>query len=291
MTRIIPLILLTTALAANGAAQIITPPPAIDYITEQGPAWAEVREKGEGTLRVIYVPAGGFAYAADDGRLTGVSVEIVRDFASWAADAHGVRVALDFVAEESWPHFLARVREGEGGVLGLGNVTITEERRRQMRFSPPYLTNVAVLITHDDVANLSSLEVLDKEFACLRPLAFAGTLHEERLRRLAPDADLAFATSNDEIIERVAGGGYFAYVDAYNYFRARERGIPLRRHPVGDDPGEEFGFILPPGSDWVEPLEAFFAAGDGYRRTARYRNLLVEHLGEGVAEALLPEDS
>jgi ABC-type amino acid transport substrate-binding protein len=281
------LLVLLPALAATASAQTILPPPAIDYITEAGPTWAEVREKGEGTLRVIYVPAEGFAYHDDDGRLTGMSVEIVRDFAAWLARERAVDVALDFIPEESWPHFMARVREGEGGVVGLGNVTITEERRRAMAFSPPYLTNVAVLITHDEVPQLERLEEIDDVFAGLTPLAFRGTLHEERLRRLAPEAELAFASSNDEIIGRVAGGGYFAYIDAYNYFRARERGAPLRRHAAADDPGEEFGFIMPGGSDWTEPFEAFFAADGGYRQSERYRRLLVDHLGEGVAEALI----
>lgn len=281
------LIVLILGCVPMAAAQTILPPPAIDYITEAGPTWAEVREKGAGTLRVIYVPAEGFAYLNDGGRLTGVSVEIMRDFAAWLAAERGVEVALDFVPEPSWPHFLARVREGEGGVVGLGNVTITEERRRRLAFSPPYLTNVAVLITHAEVPELAHREDVEEAFAGLTPLAFRGTLHEERLRRLAPGKELAFAASNAEIVGRVAQGGYFAYIDAYNYLRARERGAPLRRHPAADEPGEEFGFIMPGGSDWVEPFEAFFGADGGYRQSERYRRLLADHLGEAVAEALL----
>lgn len=261
-------------------------PETIYPAADAGPTWAEVRENGEGTLRVIYVPADGFAYVGDDGVLTGVSVEIMRDFAVWLAIHRDVHVDLDFRVEESWPHFMDRVRSARGGVIGLGNVTITAERREAFGFSPPYLTNVAVLITHDAVAELSDLADVDEAFAGLAPLAFGGTLHEVRLRRLAPGAEPSIARSNDEIVERVAGGGYFAYIDAYNYFRAREHGAPLRRHAVADDPGEEFGFIMPHGSDWREPLDAFFAAHGGYLRTDRYRDLLVEHLGEGVAAAV-----
>jgi ABC-type amino acid transport substrate-binding protein len=265
-------------------------PPPSEASLDRGDPWAEVQASGEGTVTVLYVPAEGFAYRDEGGGLTGVTVEIVRAFADWLRAERGVRLDLDFVEEPDWRTFYGRVRQGEGGVLGLGNVTITEARRSEVQFSPPYLTNVAVLITRDDTSELASLGDLADTFAGLTPLAFAGTLHETRLRALrdahTPEAPLATATSNAEIVERVAAGGHYAYVDAYNYWRAREAGAPLRRHPAGDDPGETFGIILPLGSDWGEPLEAFFAHEGGYLWSPAYRALLVEHLGEGVTRAL-----
>jgi ABC-type amino acid transport substrate-binding protein len=249
------------------------------------------RATGHGTVTVLYVPAEGFAYRDAGGHQTGVTVEIMRAFAGWLEAERGVRLTLDFVEEPDWRVFYRRVRDARGGVFGLGNVTITEARRAELQFSPPYLTNVAVLITHESVPELPTVGALPETFAGLAPLAFAGTLHEQRLRALrdahAPGVEIAMATSNAEIIERVASGGYYAYVDAYNYWRAREAGAPLRRHPAGDDPGEEFGIILPLNADWGEPLAAFFAHDGGFLQSAAYRALLVEHLGEGVARALM----
>lgn len=258
---------------------------------DRGDSFLIAQAAGEGTVRVLYVPAEGFAYRAADGTLTGVTVEIARDFHRWLEDRHGIDLNMEFVEEPDWRTFYGRVRDATGGVMGLGNVTITEERRAELQFSSPYLTNVAVLITHERVPELAAFQDVPDTFEGLTPLAFEGTLHEDRLaairERFAPDHRLAFATSNDEIVERVASGEYYAYVDAYNFWRARERGQPLRHHPVGDDPGEEFGIILPLDSDWTAPLAAFFAHDGGYRNAPRYRNLLVEHLGEGVAASLL----
>lgn len=260
---------------------------------DRGDSWSEVRNAGEGEVRVLYVPAEGWAYE-HDGELTGVTVEIMRLFSRWIEEEHGARLRLDFVAESDWPEFYRRVRGGQGGVFGLGNVTITRERREEVAFSPPYVTNVAVLVTHEDVQPLEDEEEVRRLLADLRPLAFAGTLHEERLRelrdRFAPDRELAFADSNDEIVERVAGKGHVAFIDVYNYYRARERGIPLRRHPVMDRPGEAFGIIMPRDSDWPDPLEEFFARGEGFTRTGTYLDLLEEHLGERVASLLLAVD-
>jgi ABC-type amino acid transport substrate-binding protein len=229
---------------------------------DRGDRWAAVRAAGGGTVTVLYVPAEGFAERDDEGRVTGLTADLMHGFAAWLEARHGVRLRLDFVAEENWRTFYERVRTGTGGVFGLGNVTITEARRGEIAFSPPYMTNVAVLITPATVPELASLAELPVAFAGLTPLAFQGTLHEARLRalrdRYAPGTELAFATSNPEILARVAAGGHYAYIDGYNYDRAAAAGLPLRRHPVADDPGEEFGIIMPLSSDWQDALRAFF---------------------------------
>lgn len=78
--------------------------------------------------------------------------------------------------------------------------------------------------------------------------------------------------STDELVSLVASdAGYFGYIDVYDYWRARQAGQPLRRHPVGDDDSGTFGVILPRGSDWTPVMEAFFQAGGGYARCARFR--------------------
>lgn len=260
-------------------------------IASAGPeSWATVQAAGGGRVPVLYVPAEGFAYHDAEGNLTGVTVEVMRHFADWVRAEHGVELDVDFVAEEDWRTFYGRVRDAPTGVFGIGNVTITEARRSELQFSPPYLTNVAVLITHERVPEVRGESDVGVAFRGLNALAFEGTLHEERLRRLrdayVPDASLVMAGSNDAIVDIVANGGYFAYIDAYNYWRALERGSPLRRHPALDDPAEEFGVIMPLVSDWAPVIDGFFRHGDGYRNTSQYRELLSRHLGELLAEAL-----
>jgi len=252
--------------------------------------WLETRSSGDGTVTVLYVPADGFAYRDPEGRLTGVTIEVMRAFARWVETTHDVQLTLDFVEEPSWQTFYGRVRDARGGVFGVGNVTITEPRRQELRFSPPYLTNVAVLITHEDVPELTTMEDATARFRGLHALAFEGTLHETRLRALRdahlPDAEIRFATSNQEILDVVEEGGHFAYIDAYNYWRARDLGAPLRHHPPGDDPAEEFGVIMPLNTDWGPVIDAFFSAEGDLRDAGWYRAVLVRHLGEPLTRVL-----
>jgi ABC-type amino acid transport substrate-binding protein len=260
---------------------------------DTAPDYSSAAAAGTATVRVLYVPAEGFAWQ-EDGSLTGVTVEIMHAFRRWVRDNRGVDLRLDFVAEEDWRTFYDRVQHASGGVFGIGNVTITDERRAELAFSPPYMNNVAVLITDESVPVLGSLEDVPDAFDGLSGLAFAGTLHEARVRALQqqylPDAPVQPAASNDEIVERVGAGGYFAFIDAYNYWRASERGSSLRRHPVADDAAETFGVIMPHDSDWAPIITAFFEDDGGYLGTAEYRGILLRHLGEPLTALLTQPD-
>lgn len=281
-----PLLLFLAAVLLTAACQPDeAPEPA-------GDAWDEVRQQGQGTLKALYVPAEGFAYVDEQGRLTGVTVELVREFARFVEQQHGVELDIEFIEETDWSRFYETVKQAGDGVIGMGNVTITAERRRELDFSPPYMTNIASLITHDQAPELERLEELGETLQGRDALAFEGTLHEERLRELTrafyPQAELHMAGSNDEIIDRVSEQDrYFAYIDLYNYWRAVDSGAPLRRHEAADEAAEQFAYILPLRNSWVPVLEAFFEHDGGLTESDRYEQIMQQHLGRELAELLM----
>ncbi len=289
MNRLAPIAVQIVLLIASSL--ITSPLLANPTHADKGQCIQDAAGNGVAELMVLYVDSTGWAYRDEAGELTGVTVEIMRRFADWARDEHELALTQEFVEERDWSTFYQRVRDASGGVFGLGNVTITEARRQELAFSPPYVTNVAVLISHHDVEPVDDRANLARGFANLNALAFAGTLHEMRLRELAErhwlEMPLEFSSSNDDIITRVAEGTHFAYIDAYNYYRARQGGAPLRHHPVFDDPGEEFGIIMPLNNDWQDLLAEFFHADGGLLNSIGYRELLSHHLGAEVAEILL----
>lgn len=259
---------------------------------DAGDPWPVVRERGYGMLKALYVPAEGFAGFDDEGRLTGVTVELLEDFAVFADERYGVEIYIVFEEEQDWGVFYRRVVKGGDGLIGFGNVTITEERREELTFSEPYMTNVASLITHRDAPELLGFDDLPAAFSGRTALAFEGTLHEVRLRSLIeryyPDAGMDYAHSNDEIVERVgAGDNYFAYIDLYNYRRATERGAPLKRHRVADEAAEQFGYIMPLETSWEGVIGEYFAAGGGLTGTERYREIMERYLGAELAAVLM----
>ncbi len=255
-------------------------------------SWELVSERGYGTLRAMYVPAEGFAYRDEDGRLTGVTVDLLRDFAVFVSDRYDVSLSIEFEEEENWRKFYRMVVDAGDGVIGMGNVTIAEERREELVFSPPYMTNIASLITHADATPLEALNELGTVFAGRTALAFEGTLHEERLHTLTgryyPGASFQMAGSNDEIIELVSSEDrYFAYIDLYNYWRAADRGLPLQRHEAADEAAERFAYIMPLHTTWETVITEYFEYDAGLTHSDRYRQVMEKHLGVRLARILL----
>lgn len=258
------------------------------------PSFAEARETGSAHLAFFHVPASGFAYRELGGHPTGVTAELLRDLAHFVAAEHGLHVDVEWIEEERWADFYRYVRDSRGGAFGIGNVTITEGRRDEVAFSPPYMNNIAVLVTHEDVPELDSMDQIGEAFRGLTALPYPGTLHETRLaeirERHLPGARRRTVASNAELVSLLASGdGYFGYIDVYNYWGAREEGVPIRRHAVGDDDSEAFGVIMPRDSDWAPVMNAFFDADGGYVNSERFRGLLREHLGEELARLLTQE--
>jgi ABC-type amino acid transport substrate-binding protein len=254
------------------------------------PTLAEAREAGRAELAFFFVPSSGFAYRGDDGRLTGVTAELLRGFAGHVAAVHGLEVEVTWIEEPLWADFYGYVRDSRGAAFGIGNVTITEARGEELDFSPPYLQNIAVLVTHEDVPELESMEEIGEAFAGLTALRYPGTLHEARLLEIResrfPAMSFREIASNDELVEGLAAAPTtFGYIDIYNYWRAREAGQPLRRHPAGDDAAETFGVILPNDSDWTPVITSYLeeigGAGGG-----RIAALLRDHLGDELAALL-----
>lgn len=257
----------------------------------EGDSFELVKQRGYGTLTVVYIPAEGFAYIDERGNLTGVTIEIMEEFREFLDMMMGLNITYNFVTADNFQQFYQDIKNSKGGAFGLGNVTITEARKQELRFSPPYLTNIAVLITNDAVEELTEMAEIGDRFAGMSGLAFEGTLHQERIERLIanyiPSAPMEFARSNGEILAALAErDDLFAYIDIYNYWRAVERGKPLRQHTAGDLASERFGIIMPLSSDWQPVITDFFERGVGFRTSGVYRSILERHLGPELTEKL-----
>ncbi len=172
-----------------------------------------------------------------------------------------------------------------GGVFGLGNITITEERKKQVKFSPPFITNFTILVTQNAVPTLAKFEDLPTTFGKLTAYTAKGTLNEKRIVELKekyfPAMKIAYTSTSQETLEKVfADPNGFAYLDLSFYLEAVQLKKSVKRHPVADKAAEQFGFVMPLNSDWYPVLDEFFKANGGYLNSAQYRKILVTHLGE-----------
>ena len=250
-----------------------------------GDTWAQAKAKGEGSISLAYVQTFSFVYKDGD-KLTGVCVDIMNDFVKFVNEKKGVKLISHFVGDGStFKGMFDKVKASSGGVFGLGNITITEERKKEVKFSPPFITNLAFLITQNNVGNLSKMEDLPSTFGKLTAYTAKGTLNEKRIQAMKqkyfPEMRIVLTATSQETFEKITSDpNGFSYLDLAFYLEAVQQRKPLKRHPVGDIASEQFGFALPMNSDWYPVMAEFFNANGGYTNSAQYKNILKKHLGE-----------
>ncbi len=248
-----------------------------------GDTWAKVSAARQGTISLAYVETPAFVYKDATGKLTGICVDIMNDFVVWVNTKKGVKLQYRFVGDgSSFQGMYAQVKAGTGGVFGLGNITITDERKREVKFSPPFITNFAILITQSQAPTLTRLEDIAKVFGSLTAYTAKGTLNEKRLLELKqkyfPNMKIVTLNTSPEVYDKIfSDPNAFSYLDLAFYLKAVAEKKPVKRHPVGDKAAEQFGFIMPLNSDWGPVLEEFFAE---YINSPQYKSMLTRHLGE-----------
>ena len=257
-----------------------------------GDTWASVKAAKSGTLSLTYVETPSFVYKDKSGNLTGICVDIINDFVKWVNENKGVKLSSRFLGDgSSFSDMYNNTRTATGGVIGLGNVTITDERKKQVKFSPPFITNFAILTTQLNVPTIAKLDELPKSFAGFTAYTAKGTLNEKRILELKqkyyPGMKIATATTSQEVLEKVFSDPKgIAYLDMAFYIEAVQMRKPIKRHPVGDKSAEQFGFIMPANSDWAPVLAEFFNANGGYTNSKEYKTILIKHLGEAGVKLL-----
>ncbi|MBI3220552.1 MAG: transporter substrate-binding domain-containing protein [Bacteroidetes bacterium] len=251
-----------------------------------GDSWAQAKAKGAGTISVAYVETFGFVYKDGD-KLTGVCVDILNDFTKYVKDTKGVSLDIKFVGDgSSFKGMYEKVKSSSGGVFGLGNITITEPRKKEVKFSPPFITNLAFLITQNNVATLTKMEDIATTFGKLTAYTAQGTINEKRINELKqkyfPAMKIVTTATSQEVFEKLTSDpNGFAYLDLAFYLEAVQKRKSVKRHAIGDNASEQFGFAMPMNSDWQPLLEEFFEkANGGYTNSAAYKTILKKHLGE-----------
>lgn len=254
-------------------------------------AWTRVRERGEGTVTALWNGVDPFVFRDKAGRLVGVEVEVMDAFAAWVRRRYGIRLTVDWVEvprfEELLP-YVARTRQA--GVFGWGYFSITDERRRRVRFTPPYMPDLSVLVTNSSVPDLQTdaaalAQLREGEAFTMRHTTMADDVAALR-RRLGP-VPMRFLPNDYDILARISRQeNAFGYLPLSLYIVALQKGLKVKRQPVLTTRREGFAGIYPLHSDWRQPVEAFFNSPEFARLS---HDLMHKYLGPRMSELVTDE--
>lgn len=133
-----------------------------------GDSWSKVKSAGSGTLTVFYYQQPGLIFE-EGGKVKGLCADLLVEFTNFVQTKYNKKVTINYAGNEPvFTDFLAQAQASKFG-LGVTNVTITEERKKLLKFTPYFLTNPIVLLTHKDAPTINSMSEVKDKLAATRP--------------------------------------------------------------------------------------------------------------------------
>ncbi len=247
-----------------------------------GDSWSKVKANG-GTLTVIYYEQPGLIYKdAASGKMKGVCADILDDFAKFVQTKYDKKVEIKYAGQEQvFPTFLSTT-QSTPNILGVTNVTITEERKKILKFTPSFMNNPVVMLTHSDAPNINRVDEIGTAMNDYSAKVITGSTHVKIIEKIkkenAPALKVTYANSGGEILKGLsAASKYFTILDFTEYLDATRRQLPVKRQNVNFGGSEELAFIMAKQTDWDQPWNEFMTKE--YRSSVRYRKIIVENLG------------
>jgi hypothetical protein len=246
------------------------------------------------SLNVHYYENFPYAYT-ENGVLKGIEVDIIKKYVDWLKLEKNIVTIVTYKGFKEFSEFYNSVKKGSSKVIGLGSVTITEEREKEVAFSPPYLRNIAVLITNGSVPSIKTPteEEVGKVFGSLDALAVNESSHVRYMNALKtaylPNMNIKGTETQTAILDNIAKTGKsYGYVDivAYWAFIKKNKKTYLKIQKAFNRPYESLGLVQPFGSSHFSSLNEFFESGFGFTSTKIYHEILERYLGYEVLETL-----
>lgn len=252
-----------------------------------GDTFLSSRSSKSANVTYVFNNATAFAKRDEQGKVSGVLVDLMGEFETYVLEEHGISMKVDFVEIEqaNFAKFLSSVETSKGGVFGLSNASITEERKKRLLFSPPFIKNITVLVTHNSVPTLASLREIGVEFNEMKAYSVTSSIYLAKLEELKssffPNMEIELYKSGLGVIEALAKEREaFAVIDLLYYLDFLKKGYPIKRHKSGDEVGDEFGIVMPKSNDWAPVLEEFL--NSGFLKSPEYRKIVSDHLGKSA---------
>lgn len=249
-----------------------------------GNSWSEVKQAGKGNVNIIYYETPGIIKKNANGTTEGLCVDIIKDFKKHIKTTYDKDVTFNYIKKaDAWTSFLSNVKNSKKGVLGVGNVTITDARKKSYEFTPSFMNNPMMFITHKNAPTLKSFDNMKTTLSGYTAKVVEGSTHLSYMSNLKkeyyPELNIIFGDSGVGIVDDIAKNDkLFTIVDFTEFFYVTKKKLPIKRHALSiSNTKEILGMIMPKGSDWSVIWSEFLTKE--YKKSPRYREIITKNFG------------
>jgi hypothetical protein len=248
-----------------------------------GDTWTTIKSKGSGKLAVVYYPQKGMIIE-EGGKMKGLCVDLLNDFVQYVETKHGKKITIDYQGEEKVFAEFLRVTQATPTVIGVSSVTVTEERKKIMKFTPVFLLNQIILVTHKNAPSLDNIKNIGSGLKGYSAKVMGGSVFltyvEEIKKENMPSLNISTGANSDDILNEIGTNPkLFTLIDLTQFIDASRRKLPIKMQNVKIGSTQERAFCMSKKSDWDEIWNEFLTPE--YRKSEKYHKFIVSNVGSG----------
>ncbi|MRG48912.1 transporter substrate-binding domain-containing protein [Chitinophaga sp. SYP-B3965] len=253
-----------------------------------GDSWAQVQKAGKGTITAFWYDIDPFIYTSPKGQLQGVEFELMESFVKYVKQKYSYDLTIRWENAGSFESIYSKVKNHkEPGIFGWSFFSITPERRQEVNFTPPYMPDLNILVTSNELPLYSTPQPFMDNLRMLQGYTMAHTTMEDDLRKLQSRENFTIYSEYDdyEVLRKIAGRqNGFGYIPLTIYVVALQKGIKVKRQHilVTERPG--FAGIFSKSSDWGPVVNEYFQSFAAKRKTD---SLLAKYLGSEIGRIIM----
>lgn len=231
-----------------------------------GNTWPYIQEKGGGTLVIYWYTSTPFIFRDANGHLTGIEYDLMEGFKKYLHDVYHIPLQIAWKEGPSFMGTYALIRdEAQDGTMAASVFSITPERQQEVAFTPPYMTDITVLISSYDVPIVKDIGEFKHVFSTLTAITIEGTTYEKDLLHLknerGVDFPIQYIPSSENLLRHLEKReNAFAFLDLPVYLMEfnRNTAVRVKRQNLFPIKRNGYALIYPKGSSWQTPLNAYF---------------------------------
>jgi hypothetical protein len=248
-----------------------------------GDSWATIKSKGSGKLAVVYYPQKGMIIK-EGGKMKGLCVDVLNDFVQYVETKYGKKIIIEYQGEEKVFAEFLQITQTTPTVLGVSSVTVTEERKKIMKFTPIFLLNQIILVTHKNAPSIDNIKDIESAMKGYSAKVMGGsvflTYAEQIKKEHMPSLAISTGANSDEILNDIgADPKLFTLIDLTQYIDASRRKLPIKMQNVKIGSIQERAFCMSKKSDWDEIWNEFLTPE--YRKSEKYHMFIASNVGSG----------
>ncbi len=230
-------------------------------------SWEQAIKTGKGELTVYWFENKPVLYNDQTEGLKGIEYEIIKSFTEFVRDSFKVEVKINWVKEPDFNHVYSDITTKATGLyLGAARISLMEERKKEISFTPPYMADISILLTSNDLPLAKSKDGLIRILQSATAITMKGTSFERDLESIKSDNKITFSKDyrnkgGSEILKSISEEPKtFGYVSLLTYlFNYNQTASNVKRQNYLIKIHDGYALAYPKHSSLAIPLSAYFS--------------------------------